>query len=98
LLAAHERAQALVLLATGGAAVQVGPQARDHGVGVAAGELQLDVAVELREALVAADLRSRRAEQPTQRPLQIRPFGQPRPAGRELTRAEVLHEVALLSR
>ena len=56
LLAADERAQALVLLAAGGAAVEVGAQAGNRGVGVLAGELELDVAVELVEADVAADL------------------------------------------
>ena len=55
-IAADERAQALVLLAAGGAAVEMGAQARERGVGVLAGELELDVAVELVEAVVAADL------------------------------------------
>ena len=47
LVAADERAQALVLLAAGGAAGEVGAQPGDGGVGVGAGELELDVAVEL---------------------------------------------------
>jgi hypothetical protein len=53
LLAADERAQALVLLAAGGAAVEVRTQARQSRVGVLSRELQLDVGIELREALVA---------------------------------------------
>jgi len=52
-----------VLLAARGAAVQVRAQARDRGVRVFAGQLQLDVAVEEREARVAVDLRLCRAEQ-----------------------------------
>src|SRR3712207_2079503 len=72
LLAADERAEALVLLAAGRAADQMGPQAGDRGVGVGARELELDVAVELLEALVAADLGLGRAEQPAKRLLEIR--------------------------
>ena len=53
-----------MLLAAGGAAVEVGPQPGDRGVGVGARELELDIAVELVEADVAADLGLRRAEQP----------------------------------
>src|SRR5215211_1622926 len=75
LLAAHERAKALVLLAAGGAADKVGAQTGDRGVGVRTGELQLDVAVELLEALVAADLGLRRPEQPAQCLLQIGSLG-----------------------
>src|SRR4051794_17822424 len=71
LLAADERPQALVLLAAGGAAVEVSAEAGDGGVGVLPGELELDVAVEEVEALVAADLRLRRAEEPAERLLQI---------------------------
>src|SRR5919201_5725596 len=74
LLPADERAQALVLLAAGGAAVEVGAQSGHDRVRVLAGELELDVLVELREALVAADLRRRGPEQPSERLLQIRPF------------------------
>src|SRR5262245_33022993 len=72
LLAADERAQALVLLAAGRAAGEMSAQPRDRRVGVCAGELQLDVAVELLEALVAADLRLGRPEQPPERLLQLR--------------------------
>src|SRR5215210_2382075 len=75
LLAAHERAKALVLLATGGAADKVGAETGDRGVGIRTGELQLDVAVELLEALVAADLGLRRPEQPAQCLLQIGSLG-----------------------
>src|SRR5215211_1214401 len=57
-------AQALVLLAAGQAAGEVGPDAGELGVGIGAGQLQLDVAVELGEALLAADLRLLGAEQP----------------------------------
>jgi hypothetical protein len=47
-----------VLFAAGGAAGEVCPQAGDRRVGVLAGELELDVAVELVETLVATDLRT----------------------------------------
>jgi hypothetical protein len=62
LLAADERAKALVLLTAGRTADQVRPQARDRSVGVLARELELDVAVELVKANLAADLRLSRAE------------------------------------
>src|SRR5204862_7551974 len=71
LLAADERWQALVLLATRGAAVEVGSQSRDCGVGVGARELELVVFVELCEALVATDLRRRRSQKTAERLLQI---------------------------
>src|SRR5919197_280779 len=71
LLAADERAQALVLLAAGRAAGEVGAQARDRRVGVLAGELELDVAVEVLEALVAADFGLCRPEEPAERLLEI---------------------------
>jgi hypothetical protein len=48
-----------VLLAAGGAAVEMCAQARDHRVGIRAGEFELHVAVELGEAFVAADLWTR---------------------------------------
>src|SRR5581483_3465771 len=60
--------QALVVGAAGLAALEVGAHARNQLVGWGARELELDVAVELREALLAAQLRSRRAERPPQRP------------------------------
>src|SRR5207249_5509179 len=62
LLAADECAEALVLLAAGGAAVEVGAQPGQRGVGVLAGELELYIPVEPGEALVAADLGCRRQE------------------------------------
>jgi hypothetical protein len=68
---ANERSQALVLFATGGAAVEVGAQTRDRGVRVSARELELDVPVEFVEAGVAADLGTCRAEEPAKRLLQI---------------------------
>ena len=52
-----------MLLGTGGATLEVGPHARHGRVGVLSGELQLDVAVELEEALLAPDLRPIRAEE-----------------------------------
>ena len=45
-----------MLLAAGRATLQVGAQAGHGGVRVGAGDFELDVAVELLEALVAADL------------------------------------------
>src|SRR5262249_57830248 len=53
----EQRSQAFMLLRARGTADEVGAQARDERVGGSAGELELDIAVELREALVAADLR-----------------------------------------
>ena len=52
-----------MLLCARGTADEVGPQARDELVGGSACELELDVPVELREALVSADLRLAAAEQ-----------------------------------
>ena len=52
-----------MLLAARGAAGEVRAQAGNGRVGVCAGELELDVAVELVEARVAADLRLGGAEQ-----------------------------------
>src|SRR5207344_733218 len=48
----EERAQTFVLLRARGTTDEVGAQAGDELVGGSAGELELDVAVELREALV----------------------------------------------
>ena len=62
-----------MFLAAGGAAVEMGAQARHCGVGVLAGELELDVAIELLEAGVAADFRLRRSEKPSQRLRRIGP-------------------------
>jgi len=53
-----------VLLTAGLAAGQVGAEPGELAVGVVPGELQLDVAVELGEAVVAAQLRLVGAEQP----------------------------------
>src|SRR3954447_17928057 len=57
-----QRAQALVLVTAGRAALEVRRHARHAGVGGRPAQLQLDVRVELLEALVAAQLRCRRAE------------------------------------
>jgi hypothetical protein len=46
-------------------------EAGDHGVGVLAGQLELDVPVELGEALVAADFGPGRSEEPPQRLIEI---------------------------
>src|SRR5439155_21152827 len=54
--------QALVFFGAGGAAGEMGSQTRDGRVGVLAGELELDVAVDEVEAFVAADLRPRWTE------------------------------------
>src|SRR5918992_2216307 len=62
-LVGEEGAEALVLLAAGLAAGQVGADAGQAGVGVLAGQLQLDVAVQLGEAVVAAHLRILGAQQ-----------------------------------
>jgi hypothetical protein len=61
-----------MLLAAGPAADQVRPQSRDLCVGVATGELELDVPVEILETLVAAHLGAFRPKQPPKRLRQIR--------------------------
>jgi hypothetical protein len=61
-----------VLLATSGTAVEVRAQSRELGFGVPPREL--DVAVEVFEALVAADLGAGRAQQPAERLPGIGPF------------------------
>src|SRR2546423_1657689 len=71
-VAAHQCAEALVLLAAGRAAVEVRAQPRNRRVDVVARELELPVAVELVEAGVTADLGLRGAEQPVDCLLQIR--------------------------
>jgi hypothetical protein len=63
-LVGEQRREAVVVLAAGRAALEVRPHARHRGVGVAAGELELDVAVELVEARLAGQLRVGRSEQP----------------------------------
>ena len=72
LLAADERAQAFVLLAAGGATVEVGAQPGNREVGVMTRELELDVPVELLEALLAADLWAVGAQEPVERLCQVR--------------------------
>src|SRR5579872_664167 len=57
-LAGEQRAEAHVILATGRAALEVRAHARNRRVGIAAVELELDVAIELLEALIAAELRA----------------------------------------
>ncbi len=57
-----------MVLAAGRAAGEVLAHPRHGGVGVAAGELELDVAVELLEALLAGELVLCRAEQSLQYP------------------------------
>src|SRR5579859_708163 len=59
----QERVEALVLLRAGRAAGEVRAQAGHERVGGCSGELELDVAVEPREALVAVALRLAGAEQ-----------------------------------
>jgi hypothetical protein len=55
-LSTGEEQQALVILIAGRAAVEMGPHARHPRLGVLAGELEVDVAVEFVEALLAAQL------------------------------------------
>jgi hypothetical protein len=59
-LAGNESSQALVLLAAGRAAFEVGSKPGDGGVGVLARHFEPDVAVELLEALVTARFRRNR--------------------------------------
>ena len=47
-----------MVLSAGGAAFEVGSHARHGGIGVAAGELEFDVAIEVLEALIAGQLRA----------------------------------------
>jgi hypothetical protein len=54
-----ELAQAVVVLVAGGAALDMGAHARDPVVGPCASELELDVLVEVLEALIAEQLRLR---------------------------------------
>src|SRR4051812_6976026 len=61
-----EIAQAGEVLGAGGAAVEVGAHAGDPRVGGVADEAELDVAVELLEALLAGQLGSAGAEDPSQ--------------------------------
>ena len=72
----REREQALVFLAARRAALEVRAQPRDGRLRVRSGELELDKAIELGEARVAADLRLGRAEEPAQDRLRIAWFHQ----------------------
>src|SRR5215218_2224272 len=63
-LLTDELAQARVVLVARGTALKMRAHARKAGVGVLAGELEVDVLVEQLEASIAADLRLIRAEQP----------------------------------
>src|SRR4051794_23297106 len=54
----HQREEALVVLLAGRAALEVSAHPRHRRVGVGAGQRQLDVAVELLEALLAGQLGS----------------------------------------
>ena len=51
-----------MLLATRRAALEVGPEPREPGLGIEPLELQLDVSVDYLEARLAADLRRGRTE------------------------------------
>ena len=55
-----------MVLAAGGAALQVLAQPGQPRIGVLAGELEVDVLVEQLEALLAADLRARRVREARQ--------------------------------
>src|SRR5919108_288977 len=68
---AHELAQALVLLMARGAAFEMRAHARDLRVRGAASQLQVDVLVELLEALVAVQLRPGRPEEPLDGPVGV---------------------------
>ena len=75
MFAGDQGAQALVLLTARRAALEMGAQPRNRSVGIGARQLELDVAVELVEADLSADLLLGRAEQAAERGLQIRTFG-----------------------
>src|SRR5438045_7871800 len=59
----QERTQAVPILGTRRAAIQVGSHSGNRQIRVGANQLQLDVAIELLEALLASDLGPRRTEQ-----------------------------------
>ena len=63
LLGSHEGEEAVVVLLAGRAAFEVCAHSRDLLVGGSAGELELDVSVELVEALLARQFRASRAEE-----------------------------------
>jgi hypothetical protein len=54
--------EAIVVIAAGRTALEVHAQGRHHDVRPGAGQLKLDVCIELIEALVASELRTGRAE------------------------------------
>ena len=82
-IAADKGAEALVLLSAGGAALEMCSQAWNGRVGVLPSELKLDVAVELLEAGIAADLGSRGAEEAAERLLHVWMLHQFVSSGRE---------------
>ena len=63
MLGSHEGEETVVVFVAGRAAFEVRAHARDVFVGGCAGELELDVVVELVETLLAGQLRSRGAEE-----------------------------------
>ena len=63
-LGCQQRREAVVVLAAGRAALEVRAHARHDGVRVAARALELNLAVELLEALLAGQLRAGGSEQP----------------------------------
>jgi hypothetical protein len=65
-LGADQREQALMILAARRTAIEVCSQPGKVGVGVGAGDLEVDVLVEQLETLLARDLESRRAQHPLQ--------------------------------
>src|SRR5919197_1009426 len=67
-----QRAQAEVLLVAGGAALEMRSQPRDLLLGIRAGDLELDVAVELLEALVAGHLGAGGPQQASQESVEAR--------------------------
>jgi hypothetical protein len=71
-----------VLLAAGWAPLEVGAQARDRGVGVVAGGLELDVTVELLEARVAAILAASGSGNPDRTSCSLRQPTTSAPGGR----------------
>ena len=71
LLAAYQRAQAFMFLPAGWAALEVGAQTRNRGVGVLAGNLELDVAVEFLKAGIAADVWPHTSKEPAEHLLEI---------------------------
>jgi hypothetical protein len=67
LVGRHKREQALMILTTRRATLEVGAETGKMRVGILAGDLQLHVLVEELEALLARDLESGRAENSLQR-------------------------------